>query len=358
MWKKINFERVSAICFVALCAGFGLFLGARYLLPAVLPFALAWAVAFAVRPLACALHKRLRLPQKLASVFLVLLFLGLFFFVVYLLFYRMTAELKALLFRLKEEPQILENFITKINDFFKNLRSFIPVLSTSGETEHTLEVYLSDVFGKAVSALLEEMPALLGSALLGVPGVFIFVLVAVVASIYFAIDLESVNAAILSLFSDGTREKLRAFKKGLFRVSLQYAAAYAVLLLLTFVLLLLGFFIIGVPYALLLSAVFALLDLLPILGVGTMLIPWGVFCLATGNGKLGISLLVLYGIIAVIRQIVEPKILGKRLGVPPLLMLFCLYAGLSVFGFWGIFIGPVLGVLSGAWFGKHKKESP
>ena len=82
MWKKINFERVSAICFVALCAGFGLFLGARYLLPAVLPFALAWAVAFAVRPLACALHKRLRLPQKLASVFLVLLFLGLFFFVV------------------------------------------------------------------------------------------------------------------------------------------------------------------------------------------------------------------------------------------------------------------------------------
>ena len=112
MWKKINFERVSAICFVALCAGFGLFLGARYLLPAVLPFALAWAVAFAVRPLACALHKRLRLPQKLASVFLVLLFLGLFFFVVYLLFYRMTAELKALLFRLKEETQIMENLIT------------------------------------------------------------------------------------------------------------------------------------------------------------------------------------------------------------------------------------------------------
>ncbi|MBO5790528.1 MAG: AI-2E family transporter, partial [Clostridia bacterium] len=263
MWKKINFERTAAICFVLLCAGFGLFLGARYLLPALLPFAFAWGVAFSLRPLSCALHRRLRLPKKMASVFLVLLFLGLFFFLVYLLLYRMTAELKALLLRLKEEPQILENFITKINDFFKNLRSFIPVLPTLGGTEHSLEVYLSDVFGQAVTAMLEGMPALLGNALLGVPGVFIFILVAVVASIYFALDLESVNAAVLSLFGEKTREKIRALKKGIFKAALQYAGAYAVLLAITFVLLLVGFLVVGVPYALLLSFVFSLVDLLP-----------------------------------------------------------------------------------------------
>lgn len=357
MWKKINFERTAAVLFVLLCAGVSVFLGVRYILPALLPFVFAWGVAFSLRPMACLLHRRLHLPKPVASVSLVLLFMGLFFFVVYLLLFRMTAELKALLIRLKEEPHILEEFIAKINGFFENLRSFIPALPTSSGGEHTLETYLSDAFGRAISALLEGMPALLGNALLGVPGVFVFVLVTVVASVYFALDLEHINAAILSLFSQKTQEKIRALKKGILRVALRYAGAYAVLLAITFVLLLVGFLVIGVPYALLLSAVFALVDLLPILGVGTMLIPWGVFCFATGNRRLGLSLLVLYGIIAVIRQLAEPKILGKHLGVPPLLMLLCLYAGLSLFGFWGIFIGPVFGVALGAWLGKREEKT-
>ena len=341
MWKKINFERTAAVLFVLLCAGVSVFLGVRYILPALLPFVFAWGVAFSLRPMACLLHRRLHLPKPVASVSLVLLFMGLFFFVVYLLLFRMTAELKALLIRLKEEPHILEEFIAKINGFFENLRSFIPALPTSSGGEHTLETYLSDAFGRAISALLEGMPALLGNALLGVPGVFVFVLVTVVASVYFALDLEHINAAILSLFSQKTQEKIRALKKGILRVALRYAGAYAVLLAITFVLLLVGFLVIGVPYALL----------------GTMLIPWGVFCFATGNRRLGLSLLVLYGIIAVIRQLAEPKILGKHLGVPPLLMLLCLYAGLSLFGFWGIFIGPVFGVALGAWLGKREEKT-
>ena len=84
MWKKINFEHTAAVLFVCLCVGFLAFLAARYLLPALLPFALAWGVAFAVRPLAYALHKRMKIPQKVASVFLVLFVLGLFFFSVVL----------------------------------------------------------------------------------------------------------------------------------------------------------------------------------------------------------------------------------------------------------------------------------
>jgi predicted PurR-regulated permease PerM len=95
-----------------------------------------------------------------------------------------------------------------------------------------------------------------------------------------------------------------------------------------------------VPYAVLLAAFIALLDLLPIIGVGTLLIPWGIIAAATGNLALGVGLLALHAVIILIRQFLEPKLLGKQLGMHPLLALLATYAGLKLFGFWGLMLLP------------------
>ena len=111
-------------------------------------------------------------------------------------------------------------------------------------------------------------------------------------------------------------------------------------MLITFSLLLIGFLVLGIKYALILSFICAIVDILPILGVGSVLIPFAIIEFAKGNLKLGIGLVVLYLIITVSRQIIEPKIIGAKIGIHPLLTLFSMYLGLSLFGVFGIILGP------------------
>ena len=98
----------------------------------------------------------------------------------------------------------------------------------------------------------------------------------------------------------------------------------------------------GVKYPLLLSGVIALLDFLPVLGVGIFLVPWGIVSLLTGERVLGIGLLLLFVAIAVVRQFLEPRILGRGYGVHPLVTLLSLYAGARLFGFFGLLIFPMI----------------
>ena len=102
-----------------------------------------------------------------------------------------------------------------------------------------------------------------------------------------------------------------------------------------------GFSILGVEYSLLLAVITAIIDVLPILGTGTVLIPWGIISLFQGNFVLGIGILVLYGVITLVRQIIEPKIVGDYIGLYPLVSLICMYVGLRLFGIVGLFLLPI-----------------
>ena len=110
----------------------------------------------------------------------------------------------------------------------------------------------------------------------------------------------------------------------------------------TFAELLAGFYIFKIPYALTLASVIAIIDILPVLGVGTVLIPWGVVLLIVGKTKKAAEIFILYGIIWIIRQIAEPRIVGKSVGVHPLLTLVAMYVGYSLMGFGGLFVFPIV----------------
>ena len=101
----------------------------------------------------------------------------------------------------------------------------------------------------------------------------------------------------------------------------------------------------GVNYAFIISMIIAVVDILPILGAGTVILPWAIFSLLTSNYKLGIGLIVIYAIISIIRQIAEPKIVGGSLGLHPLATLASIYISVKFIGFSGIFIGPIIALL-------------
>lgn len=122
---------------------------------------------------------------------------------------------------------------------------------------------------------------------------------------------------------------------------LSYIRAQLVIMVFDAILAAIGLYILGNPYYLVIGILLGVIDALPLLGTGTVLIPWGILSICFGKGATGIGLLILYGILGVMRQIVEPKIMGKQMNLDLLTSLVFMYAGYRLFGIWGFILGPV-----------------
>jgi len=137
-----------------------------------------------------------------------------------------------------------------------------------------------------------------------------------------------------------------------------YIKSYSLLFLLTFVELSLGFWILGVKNAVLLAVVIAIFDLMPVLGTGGIVLPWALIALIAGNWGRGIGLLVLYLVITGIRQTLEPKIVGKQIGLHPLATLMAMLLGLKLFGILGLFGIPVVLAVATSMYRAKPKAKP
>ena len=196
-----------------------------------------------------------------------------------------------------------------------------------------------------IASVSAEIPRVAARIISGMPSVLLFIGVTVIAGFYFCVDRHGIENALFTLLPKGIRERIPAWGRGIKRVSFRYLRAYLWLLLLTFLELFIGFCILRVEYAFLLAALIAVVDLLPILGVGTVLIPWAVMELINRDIKFGIGLLILYGTVSVLHQIFEPKLVGKQLGLDPLVTLMALYIGFRLWGIGGMILAPILTVI-------------
>jgi predicted PurR-regulated permease PerM len=113
------------------------------------------------------------------------------------------------------------------------------------------------------------------------------------------------------------------------------------LFFITFAELFIAFLIIRIEYSFVIALLIALIDVLPVLGAGAVLIPWGIISMVFGNYSVGIPILISYAVITVVRQIIEPRIVGKFIGLPPLAALASMYIGLKLMGVIGLFVFPV-----------------
>ena len=203
--------------------------------------------------------------------------------------------------------------------------------------------------------LAEKIPAFLGRLAADLPEMFITFIVTLIATFYFSAGRGKEQLA--EIVPERARGRLSEVGKRLKTAAKGWIRAYLVIFLITFVELFAGLSVLRVKYAFLLAVLIATVDILPILGTGTVLIPWAVVSLMMKNFKLGIGLLVLFGVITVVREVVEPKIVGKSLGISPILALISMYAGLKLFGFAGMIIVPAAATLAVAAIGEDKKKT-
>lgn len=180
-----------------------------------------------------------------------------------------------------------------------------------------------------------------------IPMIAVGIIVAIVSGCFMTSDYASLRNLILKLAGERNAAKIVRTKNILFSTLGKMAKAYCIIILVTFSEMVIGLSflkIIGVytgGYIFAISLITAIVDILPVLGTGTILIPWGVWSLLTGHIGFGIGILAVYAIITVIRQIIEPKLVASQLGLPAYVTITAMYVGTRLFGFIGLFLLPI-----------------
>jgi sporulation integral membrane protein YtvI len=301
-----------------------------------LPFIIAYLVGTILNPAVVHLEKRYKLNRTWGTLLTLLIFTGLLGSFIYLLLSSMIRESMQLYHQLNLYSANLG--LRNLDLLVDRLQQLLLSLHLPGnmvqEALNNLISLLKDSIGSGLSSLIVLVTSL--------PRYFLLLVITVVAAYFFARDYQMIGTGVLRLTPERWRPAVGKVGTGLHKALHGYIKAELMLVTITGLISLIGLVILGVDYAHILAILVALADLLPILGPGTIFLPWGVWMIFSGNLKLGIGLLVLYGIIVVVRQLLEPKILGDNIGLHPLTTLIALYLGLSLLGIWGLIIGPAV----------------
>ena len=341
---KTKTEQLIRWAAILLCITLGgglLFLLLRYLFPVLIPFLIAWVIALAITPTAKRLAKRTSLPEKLCSVLLLLLTLLGIFLLLGLAVRRLTRELGSLMEGLLRQYGSFEEMVYTWMDGLRDATAQIGIFGDAGDTfPDKLSDMVSGMLTGIFTSLASKLPSLAGGLLGALPKFLFGAVITVISAFYVCVDRDRILSVLTALLPRRAREKMPHWRARLRLISWRYLRAYLLLLLITFTVLLVGFLWLDVPYAFLLAMLAAVVDLLPVLGVGTVLLPWAAVVLLQKRFYLGFGLLILYGTVTVVRQIAEPRLVGKSLGVHPLLTVFFTYVGWSVSGIFGMLLAP------------------
>ena len=334
-------RRTAYTVFILLGGLIFAYLAVKYLLVVLLPFLIAWAVAFAMRPPAVFISERVHLKPRVVRPILTVLAALVSFALVCVGVWKVSTEVWQIITEFGEG----EKFKSFIQSLLAGGGIFDRFFGEFGTT-------LADVIYNAATSLLSQAFGVISSLMSSVPGVFLFIIITLIATVYFSIDLERINSAVMTLLPIGWGRALKSFKDGFLSAAIKYIRSYLVIFFMTFAIVISGLMILRIPYAFVLALIISFFDLLPVIGVGTFLVPFGIFELAIGNTYEGVGIFILFAIQTLIRQLAEPKILGKNLGVHPVVTLIILYVGYSIFGIVGVLLVPVFTVFIEIIFGK------
>ena len=332
----------------------------KFALPALMPLLLSCLLGVITRPFVLRFSERTKCPRHVSAVLITLAALVLIGLLIFLLCNRVFSEVQNLLAFLARDSANPDGEVARLIAFFRNFWTRLPFFSHLENIDFLKDIigdpqsYLLGQLQQALSGFANSLAGGVASLLRRLPGVIFFLLITLIACFYVAVDYEKVGAGVQELLPKKIQERLPEWKARAGDVAKRYLKAYFLLFLLTLLELTVGFLLLGIRYPFLLAVLSAVLDILPVLGVGTVLLPYALFSLAIGNIYRGVGLLVLYAVITVVRQVAEPHLVGKSLGLHPLLLLVSFYAGLKLFGAIGVFVGPVVVLFLKGWLSKAK----
>jgi len=304
-------------------------------IPFLMPFVIALLFAIIIDPGVNFFEKKLKIPRGISSFLLLLILIGVIGSLVALAVTQLVYELISLSDLAPKYADIINNNIIDLINKVKGYYITLPPNITSF-FESEIQMILNNV-----SVIAKDLAGFIISLATKLPTFLFMTLITLVSTFFMSKDKYIILDFIKRQFPQNWSDHAKNIKIDLFKTMFGYLKATLIILLMNFIEASIGLAIIGINYYFLLGLLISVADLLPALGSGFVLIPWAIYNIIIKNYMVGIYLLILYGFITVVRQIVEPKILGYTIGLHPLVILISMFIGASLFGFWGLIMGPV-----------------
>ena len=366
MNEKVELRRgrIINIIYIAIILGFA-YLFLKYCFWIFFPFMFAFFIAIIVQKPANFLKEKLKIKKGFTTTFFVLfifIFVGV---MISLLGMRLVNAGKSLV-------EFVKNTIYDMPTLIENVRVWVvhtaSILPDSIEAKAVSSIngwfdFIHDKSASEIAAIIVDSAAggkklsisSLSTPLSGVwstakqiPSVFVATLITVISSCFMAADYDWIARFTKNQFTKDSESKLSKSKSIIFNSIGKLIRSYVLIIGITFAELFVGISILSLVglyqggHVIAIALIIALLDILPVLGTGTFMVPWAVYSLITNHIGLGIGLLVVYAVISVVRQVIEPKIVGGTVGLPSFVTLMAMYIGSQLFGFIGIFLLPII----------------
>ena len=308
----------------------------RYALGALMPFIIALVVTTMLRPIVRFFKNRLKVKSRLLEPVLVILFYCTIGVIAALIALEIAKSIGSII-------SYLPSFYSQsISPTLSNAISAINELLARFEIQYTLSTgTILSSLGTAISSISGTLISSAGNLALATPSFIINLVFTVVATVFMLMDLDLVVKFTHHQLSEKNSKLLHEIFERLKFVLKKYILSYAAIMLITFGEIWLGLTLLDITNAALIAAIIAAFDILPVVGASLIILPWAVVSLLTGNVGLAVGLVVLLAILAVVRNIIEPKIVGSSVGMHPLLMLFAMILGNFIYGPIGILLMPI-----------------
>ena len=317
-----------------------IFIIVKYAVPLLMPFILAFLIAVLLQRPIRFMHNKTHLKKRLCGLIAaVLFFVALAAFISWGGIELVTGIHKLFI----NLPQFYNNTVEPmLMDIFRNLES-LKLWNELNLMEllKNLENQLMDALGGLATSISTKAIGMVTGFAASLPMLFIKTVLFLVSTVFISMDYDKIMGFVVYQMNDRVREIFEETKAYMVNVLFVVIRSYIIIMSITFVELSIGLSIIKIDYAILIALCIAIFDILPVLGTGGVMIPWTVISIVLGNYWLALKLFILYVIITIVRNIIEPKIVGSQLGLHPIVTLSSMFAGLQVLGGLGLFGFPI-----------------
>lgn len=307
------------------------------------PFFVGWIISVIASPMVRFFEEKLKIRRKAGSAFVIIIVIALVVFVLYLVGMKLTEEIVGLAEALPAIWVGLEAELAEIGEKLSVVYEKLPADARDSITD--ISGVIGDYFGSLMGNMGSPTIEAVGNVAKQLPNIVIAIIMALLSAYFFVADKENIYAWLRNHMPEEIQRKYGIIRKSLVKAVGGYFKAQLKIECWIYLLLVVGLSFLQVNYTLLIALGIAFLDLLPFFGTGTVMVPWAIIKVLSGDYKMAVWLLIIWGVGQLVRQIIQPKIVGDSVGMPPLPTLILLYLGYRVAGVIGMIVSVPIGLI-------------
>jgi sporulation integral membrane protein YtvI len=325
----------------------------QFSIPLLYPFIIGWIIAMMIEPLVRLLERKAKVPRVLSAFLLLFFLISLALTVMVLLVAEIVVELTNLAQKLpsffNDLGQLLfQKFIhqsTALNRIMDSVQGYLQENpNQQASIQATMQENLS-ALTKQGTMMITDIISGIGNFLGNLPYLITVSVFVTLGTFFISLKWPRISSSIEATIPGRIHSTISAVSTDLKKALVGFIYAQLTLITISATIMYIGLLILQVPYAITISLIIGLVDLLPYLGVGAVLVPWIIYLYFVGDIHLAVGLSIVYLIILITRQMIEPKLVATNVGLDPLITLISLFVGLKLLGVLGFVVGPAVAVI-------------